>query len=104
MFCKNCGKEIEDNRTICPHCGRSTGATNNNSYNPEDSGSAGWGVLGFLFPLIGLILYILWKDTKPRSAHVAGKGALIGVIVSVAFSVLSVLLVTCGTCLAISQY
>ena len=21
MFCKNCGKEIDDNAVVCPHCG-----------------------------------------------------------------------------------
>ncbi|MCB5287840.1 MAG: zinc ribbon domain-containing protein, partial [Candidatus Cloacimonetes bacterium] len=24
MFCKNCGKEIDDNAIICIHCGVST--------------------------------------------------------------------------------
>ena len=47
----------------------------------EDSGSAGWGVLGFFFPIVGLILFLVWKGTKPRCAKKAGIGALIGVIV-----------------------
>lgn len=47
----------------------------------EDSGSAGWGVLGFFFPVIGLILFLVWKGTKPLCAKNAGIGALIGVIV-----------------------
>ena len=52
----------------------------------SDTGSAGWAVLGFFFPLVGLILYLVWKDSKPLSAKQAGKGALIGVIVSVVLS------------------
>ncbi|MDO4945765.1 MAG: zinc ribbon domain-containing protein, partial [Ruminococcus sp.] len=27
MLCKNCGKKINDNTTICPVCGKTTGAT-----------------------------------------------------------------------------
>lgn len=43
----------------------------------NDSGSAGWGVLGFFIPIVGLILFLVWKDTKPKSAKAAGIGALI---------------------------
>ena len=46
--------------------------------NVNDSGSIGWGILGFLIPLIGFILYFVWKNTKPKSAKVAGIGGLIG--------------------------
>ena len=28
---------------------------------PEDKGSFGWAVLGFFIPLVGLILYFVWK-------------------------------------------
>ena len=44
-----------------------------------DSGSIGWGFLGCCFPLVGLILFLVWKDNKPRSAKSAGIGAIIGV-------------------------
>ena len=52
-------------------------------YQPsEDSGSAGWGFLGCCFPLVGLILFLVWKDNKPRSAKSAGIGAIIGVVIA----------------------
>lgn len=50
---------------------------------PVDSGSIGWGVLGFFIPLVGLILFLVWKDTKPNSAKVAGIGAIIGVVLGI---------------------
>lgn len=57
-------------------------------YYPEpDIPSAGWGVLGFFFPLVGLILYLVWQQTMPNRAHMCGKGALISVIVVAAFFV-----------------
>lgn len=49
----------------------------------QDTGSMGWGVLGFFLPLVGLILFLVWQSERPNDAKMAGKGALIGVIVSV---------------------
>ena len=46
--------------------------------NTADTGSIGWGILGFIIPLVGWILYFVWKDSKPKSAKVAGLGGLIG--------------------------
>lgn len=53
-------------------------------YQPSaDSGSFGWGILGCCLPLVGLILFLIWKDTKPMSAKNAGIGAIVGVVISV---------------------
>lgn len=53
-------------------------------YQPSsDTGSAGWGILGCCLPLIGLILFLVWKEDKPRSAKSAGIGAIIGVVLCV---------------------
>lgn len=60
--------------------------------NPQDTGSFGWAVLGFFVPLVGLILYLVWKNEKPLTAHRAGKGALISVIVSVVLMVIWMIL------------
>ncbi len=49
----------------------------------NDSGSFGWAVLGFFIPLVGLILWLVWKDSKPKSAKMSGIGALVGVGISV---------------------
>ena len=48
--------------------------------NGADDGSVLWAIVGFLVPLIGLILYFVWKDTKPKNAKMAGMGALVGAI------------------------
>lgn len=81
MFCKNCGREIDDKASICIHCGVST----DKEKDINDNGGIGWGALGCCIPLVGLILYLVWKDTKPKSAKSAGVGALISVIVILAF-------------------
>ena len=54
----------------------------------QDNGSFGWAVLGFFFPIVGLILYLVWRTEKPLSARRAGIGALVSVIVGAVFTVL----------------
>ena len=46
-----------------------------------DEGAGGIKWLCFFFPLIGLILYLVWQKDKPLSAKECGKFALIGFIV-----------------------
>ena len=87
MYCRNCGSEIDNKAVICPDCG-----VQQTLLGISDSGSAGWAVLGFFFPVIGLILYLVWHDTKPLSAKKAGKGALISVIVAVALTIILIIL------------
>lgn len=85
-FCTNCGNELKVGADVCLNCGKSI--TKKPSTASTDTGGAGWGILGFFFPLIGLILYILWKTDQPRNSSAAGKGALVGVIVSVVISII----------------
>ena len=58
----------------------------------EPAPSIGWGVLGFFFPIVGLILFLVWHDDYPKRAKMCGKGALISVIVWVAFFVLWIII------------
>lgn len=90
-FCKNCGAEIDDRAVICPKCGVAQQTAP--AVPPVvDSGSFGWAVLGFCIPLVGLILFLVWKDTKPLSGKKAGVGALVAVILSVVVYILAAVL------------
>lgn len=51
----------------------------------SDSGNIGWGVLGFFFPIVGLILFLVWRTSKPNCAKIAGIGALIGFCLGLVF-------------------
>lgn len=80
MFCKHCGSKINDNAIICVNCGCATG----NSLNHERDGKkAGLAWLSFFFPVIGLILWLVWREDLPKRAHSCGKGALLGLLISV---------------------
>ena len=62
-----------------------------------DTAGGGWIALGFFFPLVGLILFLVWQTELPNRAKACGKGALIGVIVAVALWVLAFILLLCMT-------
>lgn len=84
-FCRNCGAQINDGAAFCPSCG----ATQNSAPSaPVDNGGFGWGVLGCCIPIVGLILFLVWKDTKPKTAKAAGIGALVSVIVAAVFYII----------------
>lgn len=58
----------------------------------ETGSKFGWGVLGFFIPLVGLILFLVWLKTKPKSAKASGIGALIGFIVGLLLTVVSIVI------------
>lgn len=54
----------------------------------NDTGSFGWAVLGFFIPLVGLILWLVWKDTQPKNSIQSRNGFIAGIVVWVVFYVL----------------
>ena len=89
-FCRVCGAQIRDEAVICPQCGVAQKETTTPAVN--DNGSFGWAVLGCCIPLVGLILFLIWKDTQPNNAKKAGIGALVSVICGVVFYVLMMII------------
>ena len=81
MFCKNCGQPMDEHDNVCPNCG----AVQNQTPPVVDNGGIGWGLLGCCIPVVGLVLFLVWKDTKPKTAKAAGIGALVSVILEVLY-------------------
>ena len=93
MYCSNCGKEIDDHAVYCNYCGVPAQNRTKNVVSSDDTNTGCLiGGLCFFFPIVGLILYLVWKDTNPVSAVFAGKWALIGFILNtiIGFLVFSV--------------
>ncbi|MFR2340382.1 MAG: hypothetical protein ACLS7X_14010 [Mediterraneibacter gnavus] len=45
-------------------------------------------MLGCCIPIVGLVLFLVWKDTKPKTSKAAGIGALVGVILMILYYIL----------------
>lgn len=73
-YCRNCGAEINEYALTCPKCGAQQ---KTEPSAPPDEGGFLWGLLGCCIPIAGLILFLVWKDTKPNTAKAAGIGALV---------------------------
>ena len=90
-FCRNCGKELPGDAVICEKCGCPVTAKNSqvrNAAAAHDAPSFGFAFLGFVIPLIGLILYLALNSYNPQRAKSCGKGALAGVIVRAAVGIM----------------
>lgn len=107
-FCTNCGKEIPENAAFCTECGAKIDgntaapaaepvaaaaqpqqAPQAPQENPNDKGGFGWGLLGCCIPIVGLILFLVWKGEKPKTAKVAGIGAIVGVALTILWYIIA---------------
>ncbi len=105
--CSSCGAQMPDENNACTNCGTmlngQTVPENNQvppaenqappvtprapvNYTsapiPEEKGSIAWGILGFLIPIVGFILFFAWNGSRPGDAKTAGTGALIGFVIN----------------------
>ena len=75
MYCKYCGKELNDDAEVCVYCGRSTGRQNvQKSYEVGESKKGIGVLLGLFLGLIGLIigLCLYPANTEERSTFLKG--------------------------------
>lgn len=84
-YCQQCGSQLVDQAVVCPNCGCTVQEPINQQ---EDKPSTDLNILAFLFPLVGLILYLCFQKTTPVRAKAIGKWALDGFAVGAALSIL----------------
>jgi len=46
----------------------------------KSRGSIGYGFLSFFVPIVGFVLFLVWREKEPGNSKVSGIGALIGLI------------------------
>ena len=68
------------------------GTNYSNQPQVTDKGGFLLGLLGCCIPIVGLVIFLVWKDQKPKTAKAAGIGALVCVIVGVIFYILMIVL------------
>lgn len=91
MYCKNCGRSVDDTSSYCNNCGARIDNKPNADVS-EDSLSLGFAILGFFIPIVGLILFLIYEEKKPKRAKSAVKGALIGFITEIVLAIILVIL------------
>lgn len=62
----------------------------------NDNGGFLWGLLGCCIPIVGLVLFLVWKDQKPNTAKAAGIGALVSVIIGIVSYVIIFVIIGAG--------
>ena len=113
-YCSNCGAEIQrpdSNFEPTAVAGKkddfefdfndvpAANQSQNNSYQqPEtkkedDSNAGAFGVLGFFVPIVGFILFALWRVERPERAKASLIGAIIGIVISVFISIVYAIVV-----------
>lgn len=69
------GGQLEDVAQVCVHCGayvenrQSASSTSSEANKPN----AGYNILAFFFPIVGLVLWAVWKSKYPLRAKEIGK-------------------------------
>lgn len=84
MFCNNCGESISAQTEICPKCGV-------RAKNPAAQDQPNWGVNILSLccvPLVGIILFFVWKNEKPVAAKSALIFGLIPIILGLLFYII----------------
>lgn len=92
-YCHACGHEVTYDQMVCPLCHERLNTPKPNVQVYDDYGGFGWGLLGFCVPVAGLLVYLIWKDTRPLTAGTAGTGAIIGVIVDIVIVIIFLALI-----------
>ena len=91
MYCKICGRPVDDTSSYCNNCGARIDNKPNADVS-EDNSNLGFAILGFFIPIVGLILFLIYEEKKPKRAKSAGKGALIGFITEIVLAIILVIL------------
>lgn len=105
MFCKVCGKEVNDQAYVCPYCGAKL--ANDPAPAPQQSASNGMAIAGlicaFFVPLLGLIFGCIGLS-KSKEMNGEGKGmSIAAIVISVLWFALAIIIVvaTFGTAAAV---
>lgn len=102
MFCKNCGREINDNSVVCPHCGVQVGKFNFDEHSEGNTLAIVGFVFSFLIAIVGLICSILGYNNAKRGAPYKNL-ALAGIIISIVSMALNIviLVISCAAIAAV---
>ena len=106
MKCVKCGKTYPNVKKKCDICNiylvnekylnnlecqnSNTNITINSEkpFKTNDNGSIGWFFLSIIFPIVGLILWLTWADTKPENSFQCKLGFVWSISISIIFTII----------------
>ena len=68
------------------------GASSTQVQAAQEGGTGGWGILGVFIPIVGFILWLVWKDEHPARSRSAGIGCLVSVCLGVVGSIIYIII------------
>ena len=99
MFCKRCGKEIDDKAIVCPYCGVQVAKLYSQAPRTNTLAIIGF-IFSFFIPIVGLICSILGRK---NAAECGGNGhglATAGLVISILWIALGLFVVIVVSCTA----
>ena len=111
MYCKNCGKEIDDKAYVCIHCGAKQEEDSHQItiVPPPQKEKNGFAITGFVFSffswtvIFGILSFIfsLVGCIKSRKPNVGGRGlAIVGLIFStICLAAIAIIVINFGNAL-----
>ena len=99
-FCIHCGTRLNDGANFCSKCGCnvatptvSTAPIQSSPAQGQDDASPALTLISLLLPLLGCLLYFLYKTDQPAKAFECRRGALGGFAIGALFSILALILI-----------
>ena len=100
--CPTCGATVSDQAANCPKCGAPISSASNRpayqqvaptqqTYSPtsrEDESNVGLNILSFFIPLVGWILWGVFKNESPIKAKACSRWAWIGFAILAVFRII----------------
>ncbi len=94
MYCRKCGKQIDDEAIMCPYCGEFTDAFELSRENQRQERTNGMAIAGFVLSFFIFILGIVFSAigyVKSKECN-SGRGlAIAGLVISVTMTVLCII-------------
>lgn len=88
MYCGECGKKLEKTSKFCSYCGASTTSQSDNTVNSsEENANVLLVIASFFVPILGLVLFAVYRDTKKKTSKACGIAALVSFILNIVVTV-----------------
>lgn len=79
MYCKKCGAELNEDDAFCHQCGSKL----TNHTDESDIANIICAVIGLTMPIVGAVLYYVFKKSNPKAAKTANICSWIGFLIQI---------------------